>query len=67
MYTKTRPKALGAVGLDTEQLGESKSRVTQWDASGEIGENHGIENYLRSNEVTTRLRHFLFGHEEQGE
>ncbi len=61
MYSKSRPKALGYTGLESpEKLGEFATRLEQWDASEEIGENHGVEHYLQSPEVMSRIRAFAF-------
>jgi hypothetical protein len=54
---KSKPVALGQSGLtDLAKLGEFARRIEQLDASEQIGEEHGVEHYLRQDEIVARMR-----------
>jgi hypothetical protein len=54
---KSKPIALGHSGLThTEKLGEFAKRIEQIDASEQIGEQHGVEHYLRQGALVARMR-----------
>jgi hypothetical protein len=58
---KSKPVALGQSGLaELEKLGELAKRIEQFDASEQIGEEHGVEHYLRRPEIVSRMRTSLF-------
>ncbi len=57
---KSKPVALGQSGLtDVRKLGDFASRIEQLDASEQIGEEHGVEHYLRQRELVARMRKTL--------
>jgi hypothetical protein len=59
---KSKPVALGQSGLtDLQKLGEFANRIEQLDASEQIGEEHGVEHYLRQPELVARMRKTLVG------
>ena len=56
---RSHPIALGLDGIQkAAQLGDLAKRIEQLDAHEEIGDNHGVEFYLRSPMVMERLRTF---------
>ena len=58
--TKSSPVALGLSGLEVDKLGDQAQRLTQVDVAEEIGEEHGVEHYLRSPPIVQRMAEFLF-------
>jgi len=57
---RDRPQALGLTGLAApSKLSGGAEKIQQYDAREMIGENHGVENYLRSAAIVKRLQAFL--------
>ena len=59
---RSNPVALGLDGIEhASKFGDLADRIEQFDAHEQIGDNHGVEHYLRSEDVVTRLRAFASG------
>ena len=53
------PAALGLNGIENlSQFGELSQRIEQYDAHEEIGDQHGVEHYLRNPTIVAQLRSF---------
>ena len=63
MISKGDSVALGVVGVATEHLGKHANRLRQQDVSGEIGQKHGVENYLRASATGTKICRFILSDE----
>jgi len=60
MIWRSRPSALGLDGIrHANKLGEFAERIEQYDAHEQIGDNHGVEHYLRAESIVERLHAFL--------
>lgn len=58
---KGKPVALGFSGLlAADKLGDKANRLEQVDVLPYIGEEHGVENYLRSSPIVRRIAEFAF-------
>ena len=51
--------AVGVVGVSPATLGDLANRVSQHDVADIIGDQHGIESYLRSPQTSSLLREFV--------
>ena len=59
---RSHPIALGLDGIQhVAKLGDRAERIEQFDAHEEIGDQHGVEHYLRSKTIVARLRKFTGG------
>ena len=59
---RANPVALGLDGIEhVSKFGELANRIEQFDAHEQIGDNHGVEQYLRNAEIVARLRAFAAG------
>ncbi len=59
LYRGQRPTALGHFGISESWLGESATRIEQWDVSPTIGRSHDEDDYLYSPWISDQIGQFL--------